>query len=66
MLDVAEMAALLGTGMRTIYVWHREGKLRQHKYNDSGAYLYEPPEEGSSLLRSDRKYRRGKCVANVH
>jgi predicted site-specific integrase-resolvase len=67
MLDVTEMAALLGTCMRTIYIWHREGKLRPHRYNDSGAYLYEPPEIDSPLLTSDRKYRRGKCVTeNVH
>ena len=67
MLDVTEMAALLGTCMRTIYIWHREGKLRTHRYNDSGAYLYEPPETNSPLLTSDRKYRRGKCAtANVH
>lgn len=67
MLDVNEMAALLGTCMRTIYVWHRQGRLRPHKYNDSGAYLYEPPETESPLLCSDRKYRRGKCAGpNVH
>jgi hypothetical protein len=67
MLDVSEMAALLGTCMRTIYVWHRQGRLRPHKYNDSGAYLYEPPETESPLLCSDRKYRRGKCAGpNVH
>lgn len=67
MLDVSEMAALLGTCMRTIYVWHRQGRLRPHKYNDSGAYLYERPEAGSRLLSLDRKYRRGKYSGtNVH
>jgi DNA invertase Pin-like site-specific DNA recombinase len=67
MLDAAQMAALLGTCMRTIYVWHREGKLHPHRYNDSGAYLYEPPESDSQMLNTDRKYRRGKyATANVH
>ena len=67
MLNVAEMACLLSTCMQTIYIWHREGKLRPHRYNDSGAYLYEPPEPDSQLLSSDRKYRRGKCAAtNLH
>jgi DNA invertase Pin-like site-specific DNA recombinase len=67
MLEVAEMASLLSTCMQTIYIWHREGKLRPHRYNDSGAYLYEPPEPDSPLLSSDRKYRRGKCAAtNLH
>jgi len=67
MLDAAQMAALLGTCMRTIYVWHREGKLHPHRYNDSGAYLYEPPESDSQMLNADRKYRRGKyAAANVH
>ena len=62
MLDVSEMAALLGTSMRTIYIWHRQGRLRPHRYNDSGAYLYEPPDEESPLLLPDRKYRRGKTA----
>jgi DNA invertase Pin-like site-specific DNA recombinase len=67
MLDAAQMAALLGTCMRTIYVWHREGKLHPHRYNDSGAYLYEPLESDSQMLNADRKYRRGKyTTANVH
>jgi len=67
MLDAAQMAELLGTCMRTIYVWHREGKLHPHRYNDSGAYLYEPPESDSQMLNTDRKYRRGKyATANVH
>jgi hypothetical protein len=65
MLDVLEMAALLGTSMRTIYVWHRQGRLRPHRYNDSGAYLYEAPEAGSPLLHSDRKYRRGKNTGTL-
>jgi DNA invertase Pin-like site-specific DNA recombinase len=65
MLDVLEMAALLGTSMRTIYVWHRQGRLRPHRYNDSGAYLYEAPEAGSPLLHSDRKYRRGKKTGTL-
>jgi len=65
MLDVLEMAALLGTSMRTIYVWHRQGRLRPHRYNDSGAYLYEVPEAGSPLLHSDRKYRRGKNTGTL-
>jgi predicted site-specific integrase-resolvase len=43
MLDVTEMAALLGTSMRTVYIWHRQGRLKPHRYNDSGAYLYEYP-----------------------
>jgi DNA invertase Pin-like site-specific DNA recombinase len=62
MLDVAEMAALMGTCTRTIYIWHRQGYLRPHRYNDSGAYLYEPPAADSKLLQSDRKYRRGKLA----
>jgi hypothetical protein len=62
MLDVSEMAALLGTSMRTIYIWHRQGRLRPHRYNDSGAYLYEHPEAGSPLLQPDRKYRRAKTA----
>ncbi|MEA2261860.1 MAG: hypothetical protein QOJ51_4685 [Acidobacteriaceae bacterium] len=65
MLDVLEMAALLGASMRTIYVWHRQGRLRPHRYNDSGAYLYEAPEAGSPLLHSDRKYRRGKNTGTL-
>ena len=65
MLDVLEMAALLGTSMRTIYLWHRQGRLRPHRYNDSGAYLYEVPEAGSPLLHSDRKYRRGKNTGTL-
>ena len=60
MLDVTEMAALLGTSMRTIYIWHRQGQLQPHRYNDSGAYLYEVPETDSALRSQDRKYRRGK------
>jgi predicted site-specific integrase-resolvase len=60
MLDVNEMAALLGTSMRTIYIWHRQGRLQPHRYNDSGAYLYEAPEANSPLRSQDRKYRRGK------
>src|SRR5260370_41271742 len=67
MLDVSEMAALLGPCMRTIYVWHRQGRLCPQKCNDWGAYLYEPPETESPLLCSDRKYRRGKSEGpNVH
>jgi DNA-binding transcriptional MerR regulator len=62
MLDVSEMAALLGTSMRTIYIWHRQGRLHPHRYNDSGAYLYEPPDKKSPLLQPDRKYRRGKTT----
>jgi DNA-binding transcriptional MerR regulator len=62
MLDVTEMAALMGTCTRTIYIWHRHGHLRPHRYNDSGAYLYEPPSADSKLLQSDRKYRRGKLA----
>jgi len=61
MLDVTEMAALLGTSMRTIYIWHRQGQLQPHLYNDSGAYLYETPKADSPLLLPDRKYRRGKA-----
>jgi hypothetical protein len=62
MLDVTEMAALLGTSMRTIYIWHRQGQLQPHRYNDSGAYLYEPPDANSPLRSQDRKYRRGKSA----
>ena len=62
MLDVTEMAALLGTSMRTIYIWHRQGQLQPHRYNDSGAYLYEAPEADSPLRRQDSKYRRGKTA----
>jgi hypothetical protein len=58
MLDAPEMAALLGTSMRTIYIWHRHGQLQPHRYNDSGAYLYEAPEADSPLRSPDRKYRR--------
>ena len=54
-----------GTSMRTIYVWHRQGRLRPHRYNDSGAYLYEAPEAGSPLLHSDHKYRRGKNTGTL-
>jgi hypothetical protein len=35
MLDVLEMASPLGTPMRAIYLWHRQGRLRPHFYNDS-------------------------------
>ena len=62
MLDVTEMAALLGTSMRTIYLWHRQGQLQPHRYNDSGAYLYQAPEANSPLRSQDRKYRRGKSA----
>src|SRR5216683_3064529 len=55
MLDVTEMAALLGTSMRTVYIWHRQGQLQPHRYNDSGAYLYEAPEADSPLRSQDRK-----------
>lgn len=65
MLDVTQVAALLGTCMRTIYVWHRQGLLRPHRYNDSGAYLYEVPDTTSHLLQPDRKYRRGKSTGSV-
>lgn len=65
MLDVYQMAELLGTNIRTIYVWHRKGGiLRPHKYNDE-AYLYEPPAPGSPLLDPHRKYRRGKYHINL-
>jgi hypothetical protein len=62
MLDVTEMAALLGTSMRTIYLWHRQGQLQPHRYNDSRAYLYQAPEANSPLRSQDRKYRRGKSA----
>jgi hypothetical protein len=62
MLDVTEMAALLGTSMRTVYIWHRQGRLKPHRYNDSGAYLYEVPEADSPLRSQHRKYRRGKSA----
>jgi hypothetical protein len=65
MLDVTEMAALLGTSMRTIYIWHRKGQLQPHRYNDSGAYLYEAPKADSPLLRPDRKYRRVKAESQL-
>jgi DNA-binding transcriptional MerR regulator len=55
MLDVTEMAALLGTSMRTVYIWHRQGQLKPHRYNDSGAYLYEVPEADSPLRSQHRK-----------
>jgi hypothetical protein len=35
MQDVLEMASLLGTSMRTIDVWHRQGRLRPNRHNDS-------------------------------
>lgn len=60
MLDVYEMAKLLGTSVRTVYIWHRKGGVLQpHRYNDGGAFLYEPPGQNSPLLQADRKYRRG-------
>jgi DNA invertase Pin-like site-specific DNA recombinase len=66
MLDVYEMADMLGTSIRTVYVWHRKGGvLRPHKYNDGGAYLYEPPEPDSPLLQPDRRYRRGRFQINL-
>ena len=40
----------------------RQGRLKPHRYNDSGAYLYEAPEAGSPLRSQDRKYRRGKSA----
>jgi predicted site-specific integrase-resolvase len=40
MLDVAAMAALLGTSMRTIYIWHRQGRLQPHHYKDGTLSQY--------------------------
>jgi len=60
MLDAAEMAQLMGTCTRTIYIWHKTGKLRGHLYNNEGAYLYERPGVGSALEDPDRRYRHRK------
>jgi Helix-turn-helix domain len=60
MLDTAEIAKLLGTSMRTIYVWRRQGILRIHLYNHSGGCLYERPGQDSLLESADRRYRHGK------
>ena len=60
MLDAAEMAQLLGTCTRTIYIWHKYERLRGHLYNNEGAYLYERPGTGSPLEDRDRPYRHGK------
>jgi hypothetical protein len=59
-LDAAELAQLLGTCTRTIYIWHKNGKLRGHLYNNEGAYLYELPGIGSALEDPNRRYRHGK------
>jgi hypothetical protein len=68
MLDVPEMAALLGISMQTIYIWHRQERLRPRRYNHSGAYLSETPEADFPLFQPDRKYRRGRssdrCTLN--
>src|ERR1700744_5656091 len=62
MLDVTEMAALLGTSMRTIFIWHWQGQLKPHRYNDFGAYLYEVPETDSPLRNQHREYQREKSA----
>jgi len=71
MLEASEMADLLGTCTRTIYLWHKNGTLRGHLYNNEGAYLYERPGVGSVLEDPKRRYRhdksssmRLKCVAS--
>ena len=60
MLDATEMAHLLGTCTRTIYIWHKNGILRGHLYNHEGAYLYERPGAESALEDPNRRYRHGK------
>ncbi len=60
MLDVTEMARLLGTNVRTIYVWHKKGIIRGHRYTDRGAHLYEQPGPDSQLEDPNRRYRRSK------
>jgi hypothetical protein len=66
-LDAGEIARLLGTGTRTIYLWHKDGKLRGHLYNNEGDYLYERPGMGSALEDPKRRYRHGKTsrVVNI-
>lgn len=63
MLDVNEMARLVGTNARTIYVWHERAIIRGHRYTDRGAHLYEPPAPDSPLKDPNRRYRRGKPAA---
>jgi hypothetical protein len=60
MLDTSEMAKLLGTSMRTIYVWRRQGILPIRQYNHCGGCLYERPGPDSPLENADRRYRHGK------
>ena len=67
MLEASEMAELLGTCTRTIYLWHKNGTLRRHLYNNEGAYLYERPGPDSALEDANRRYRHDKsssCTAD--
>jgi len=60
LLDITEMAELLGTCQRTIYEWHKKGLLQGHQYNKGGACLYEAPPPDSLLSSPARPFRRTK------
>jgi predicted site-specific integrase-resolvase len=60
MLNLAEMAQLLGTCGHTIYEWHKKGLVRGYPYNEGGACLYEAPLPDSPLASPERPFRRAK------
>jgi hypothetical protein len=54
-LTLAEMAAQLQVSTPTIKIWHHNGLLRGHQYNDKQQCLYDPPDQAAPAKSQGRK-----------
>ncbi len=63
MLNVDEMAAVLGITPQSVKIWNRHGLLRGHAYNDKNDCLFEHP--GNNPPRKAQGVKLSKrCLAN--
>ena len=56
LLNITEVAAMLGVSTDTVKRWRRRGLLEAHRYNDKNECLYEPPGNGPPIKQQGRKF----------
>ena len=57
LLTACEMADRLAVSRQTIDIWHKQGRLRTHVYNDEGSHLYEIPEHPPTKHQRRKRQR---------
>lgn len=62
LLTMQEIAKRLNVPC-TIKIWRRAGLLAAHRYNDNGAYLFEPP--GANAPVKHQRHQAKRCGGNA-